>query len=429
MPPLPETYFPTLKRLLDTAVAQSPRMLSRNAEEAVAEGSRLIARSGQLPAAAGSLSYNPWQRDVRVGVAEPLTSDRLLYGASVTQPVYHWGVLKNNTRIGELQLKIAQNQTADAYRVLVQEIRGQFLQLIIRKASCARSRFYLNIVTDRQKVAQSKLAANVIAPSEMFMVNLVVDQASLAVDRAQDDYDSLRRVVGKLCGTEAIKDEDIPDSIPEVSAPSSEVLQAKLSVFTGQKEPHTFAVENLRFQSEIEQMNYHNAKVRLRPRLSAVAGISQDQQSYTANVGQKYGVQSTYVGIQISWSIFDGKATKGMKAISLARRREIERSIEVASDDLKEEARSELRQIGYSARSLEISNRLVASSKGGVAGRKADIKRGLVSEAELNPTLFDFYGTQIDAFTARADLLMKVATFLSTIQEDPALANLTRKTP
>ena len=39
--PLPETYFPALKGILEAAVKQSPRMIARNAENASAEGNRI----------------------------------------------------------------------------------------------------------------------------------------------------------------------------------------------------------------------------------------------------------------------------------------------------------------------------------------------------------------------------------------------------
>lgn len=424
--PLPENYFPTLKTILVGAMQLSPQMLAQNSAEAVAEGNRIVARSGQLPTVGGYFNYYPYERDTRIGRSEPLRSERLLYGINVVQPVYHWNILRNNSRIGQLQLEIARNQTAEAYRLMVQEIRRQFLQLIVIKAGVQQARFNERIARDSQKTAQSNVDAQTLAPGSMFDYNVALDRAVLAADRAQDDYDSRRRLLGKLCGTPPLTDDQVPNAIPEIDFKPAP-LKSMLADVTGKKEMESYGLESLRYQSEIERMNYHNAKVRLRPQLNTVVGLSQDQQSYTADVGQKYGVQQLYAGIQISWSIFDGFATRGSKASSLARRRQIERSIETASADLQDEAQTELRQVEFSSRDLELANRMLRTSQSSVAIRKDDIKRGLASESDLNPTLYNFYSAQIDAYSARADFLMKIVAFLSTIHADPALANLPRK--
>jgi hypothetical protein len=63
--PLPETYFPALKTMIDGAAKQAPRILARNAENAIAEAARISARAGQLPTAGGYASYYPWVTETR----------------------------------------------------------------------------------------------------------------------------------------------------------------------------------------------------------------------------------------------------------------------------------------------------------------------------------------------------------------------------
>jgi len=90
-------------------------------------------RAGQLPSLGGYANYLPWDRQVRSDLPEATNVNRLNYNFSVTQPLYHWGALQNNTRVGELQLRMTQGQTAEGYRMLVQEIRAQYLGLVIKK--------------------------------------------------------------------------------------------------------------------------------------------------------------------------------------------------------------------------------------------------------------------------------------------------------
>ncbi len=426
--PLPEIFFPNLKTLLDTAAAQSPRMITRNADDAAAEANRIVARSGQLPSLGGGLSYYPWQRDVRVDVPTPLTSNRLTYNFGMTQPLYHWGALKNNTRIGELQLKITQGQTAEAYRMLVQEIRAHFLQLVIRKTALVRACFSQDLAEQQLKLAEEKLKLKVISESDIFGVRMNLTQANLSVDRAQEDYDSARRTLAKLSGSPVLSDDQVPDAIPPVAV-SLNTLETQMAGINGANPPDTNNLRALEQQIQIEQLNYKNASVRLNPKFNFVVGLSQDQQSYTSNIGAKYGVKSYYYGTSVSWSIFDGLATRGLKSGSLARRRQLEQSYRTMSADLIEQAQSQLKQLGFAARGMAISDQYLFLGENGVRVRKDDMGRGLASQADVEAAQMALFDARINAYNARLDFLLRTTEYLSTLAKDPAVAKFSAPHP
>ena len=430
---MPENYFPGLKRLLESAVSQSPRMIARAADEAAAEGARITARAGQLPRLSGSGQYYPWQRDIRLradGSKDRLNSDRLTYYLNMSQPIYHWGALRNATRIGEIQLKAAEGQTAETYRLLVQAIRAQYLQVIISKKTLVRTRFSQKLAEADFALAQDKLASKVIAPSAMFSVQMNLDQAKLSTDQAEEAYASAKRTLAKLAGAPELADDDIPDEIP--------VLERKLALMQsmmqeaigeGDKAPPSYALEGLHDQIEIERLNYKNIKARLRPNVDFVLGASQDQQSYTADIGNRYGVQSFYTGVSVSWSIFDGFATRGLKRSSLARQRQLKQSYREMSEGLIEQARSQLKQVGFAERSMALADKYLVASQGGLNSTKDNVKRGLSSSSDVDAAQLNTYDAEIRAFNARYDFLMKSAAFFSTLLKDPALSSLPRSHP
>ncbi len=421
--PLPETYLPALKDILSTAVSQSPRMIARNAENAVAEGGRIVMRSGQLPSVGGYVGYYPWQRDWRADLSKFADVNRLNYNFSINQPLYHWGALENNTRIGELQLRMTQGQTAEGYRILVQEIRGQYLALVIKKAALVRARLSLKMAEDNLSVAQTKLEKKVMSEAEIGMVRLMLDRAKLAADRTEEDYNDSKSVFAKLCGTPVLSDSQIPDEIPDPAGPTS-TLEPMLTDFTSHKELDTYSLRNLNDQIEVEKLTYENTKTRLLPQLNFQIGTSQDQTSYTTNIAAKYRVTSVFTGFVLNWSIFDGFATRGAMASSLARRRQLEQSYKDMSANLADQARSQLKQVEFARRGMEIANRLLESSTGALRDRKADATRGLASEADVNTFQLSYQEAQINAFSARFDYLIKTGDFLSTMLKDPALVNL-----
>ena len=426
--PLPENLFPDLKAILETAVKQSPRMVARNAENSVAEQNRLIARAGMLPSVTASLQYNPWQRDDRADLSAPTDTKKFYYNLSLNQPLFHWGALRNGTRIGELQEKIVKGQTAEAYRLLVQEIRGQYLGLVLRKMILARTKLNLDISDDQLAVAQSKYEKKVISEGEMFMPRLSHDQAVLATDRAADEYESAKTAFAKLTGAPRLADSQIPSEIPSVTT-APDALASILADYTSHKELKSFSLDTLRNQIAVEELNYKVASTRLRPKLNMILGLSQDELSYTSNIAAKYKVQSTYVGFSVYWPIFDGFATRSAVANTLTRRRQAEQAYADASVNLSDQVRSQLKQLSFSARSLEMANRMLGSNESYVQTRQDDVKRGLASEAQLNGARLGYLDAQIATFNARFDYLMKTGDFLSLMLEDPALANLSSQQP
>lgn len=420
--PVPETYLPALKEILSAAVRQSPRMIARNAEDAAAEGNRIVQRAGQLPSVNGWAQYYPWDRQKRQDLTSATTTTRLNYNLTISQPVYHWGALQNNTRIGELQLRMTQGQTADGYRILVQEIRSQYMALIVKKAGLNRAHLSRQMAEDSYTVARTKLEKKVISDADMFMPTLSRDQTLLLEDRLTEDFDSAKRVFGKLCGMPPLTDDQIPDEIPEIpdGAPAFEpILQSYTS-----KEPESYSLKFVGDQIAVEKLTYENINVRLRPNLNVVAGTSLDQQSYTTNIAQKFRVTDYFVGVQLNWSIFDGFAVSGAKASSMARRRQLEQSYKNLSTDLTDAAKSQYKQIGFSRRSMELSNRMLNGSVGALREKKNDAGRGLATEADVNTSLLQLHDSQISAYIARSDYLIKSSDFLSTTLQDPALANL-----
>jgi outer membrane protein TolC len=420
--PLPETYFPALKELI-----------ARNTENAIAEANRIAARSGQLPSAGGYLSYYPEVTETRaVSGTDPqgnplpdakLHPKKLTYNFTITQPIYHWGALRDNTRIGKLQAKITQDQSADAYRVLVDEIRAQYLQVVLNKAALVRTRFNQRIADEQLTLARSKREKNVISEAEMFGPTIGAEQARLATDRAAEDYENSRIYLGKLCGSPTPSDDQIPTEVPPVT-PASSALQSVTAEFSGQSEPDTFALQVMRDQIENERLNYQIADTRLRPKVNLVAGTSQDEFSYSVNIADKYKVQSYFAGVSVSWTVFDGFATRSAKRSSLARRRQLEENYRNQTADTITAVKTQLRQLEFAARNLAIAERMFSSANDMVAAKKEDLARGVASDAEVDTVQLTAYEWQLAAYGARNDYMLRVARLLSATNNDPAFANL-----
>ena len=429
----PEQLYPQLDTILKRAVAQSPRMIRRSIDLEIAENDRIGARAGMLPSAGGYYSYNK-SRDKQSllydnpdsNTSDVYTLTKTPYAFSISQPIFHWGDRKNAARIGEINQSIAEGQYREVYRLLAQTLRGEYLRLIILKLSAERARYYQNYASDQLKQDEDRLAKKVISEAEIFATQIAAERAAIAKDRAEVELETALRSFSRLAGLETVLTEsDIPPGIPQVT-PDEAGLQLLMKGFLAQKDslnPSPEAVA-LRKQLEVENLNYKITRTRLLPKFNLAAGLTQDEQDNYYGQGAKYSVTSFYAGISVNWTFFDGFAAGAAQRNSLARRRQLESDYRQLTDRLAADASSTTKQIGLSARSMAVSERLLVSSEGNLKVREEEHGRGVRSDAEVSLAKVGLYDAQINALTARREYLLSVGDFLGLVVEDPVLANV-----
>jgi outer membrane protein TolC len=416
---LPERVFPALDQILRNALQQSPRILARNLDLEIAQGDEMQAKAGLYPSVGGYLGYQQAQEtreDVKTG---SYSSKITNYSFSASQPIWHWGAVRNGARIGEIRRKIAEQNYVEAFRLLAQEIRASYLGLITRTASVKSARFNLKLIESNLQVAEDRLAKGTISGGDIFPTRMTALQTRLATDRATEDLEQARRSFRILTGS-FLSDNEIPETIPQMTG-GDEVPSKLLGDFLSQKEPQTSNLIFARQQLELENLNLKIQQKRLYPMFNLTTGITQNRQSYSFNIGQQYGVQDRYIGVNLSWSVFDGFAARGAVKSSLARKRQLEASYRQLTESLSEDAQRLEKQVEFSQRQMRINDRLLGERGDFLHANEEDFKRGTVAETGLNAARALFFNAQIAAFNARADYLQQMSAFLGAIMEDPVL--------
>lgn len=422
LPVLPEDVFPELKRILASAVQQSPRMLTLSLNQEIASADLMQARAGLYPSASGFLTTS-LTRDKREGIQDTLSTEKLYYAFSIAQPVFHWGERRNNARIGEINKRIADRNYGDAYRLLAQEIRTVYLQLILLKGRVMEAQFNRQQADEILRNTEARLAQRVISESEAFQPRIAADQAALYADKTADSYEEAKRRFSRLTGTPALNDDAIPSEIPPVATAGNQI-ESLLAGFLRQPEPLTAEGLTLKDQLQSAELTYANQRTRLLPKFSFVAGLSQDEQSYSIDPSLKFGLQSAYAGISVGWTIFDGFATRAAKRSALARVRQLEASFNQYSETVATDAQRNARQLSFAARQMAIQERLFESNRNFVNFLKEQRSRGLSSDADVSQAEVRYNSGLLAALEARADYLLKSSEFVGLVSEDPSLANL-----
>jgi outer membrane protein TolC len=422
--PLPERVLPALGPILGDASRLSPRMVSRALDLEIAENNRIAARSNLLPSV--GLNFRQLEaRDDRGDQPTTLSASKTYYDASITQPLFHWGERRNLARIGELQKLMTEGHYREAFRGLAQELRQRYLTLVTQRQHIVRARHVLQMAQQAAALAEQRLAKKEISEAMAYPIRLAVEQAQIGLERTEFDYEMARRSFARLAGLPGFEDAAVPTEIPPIATASSPI-DALLAGFLAQREPSSTEAVNLRHQLAVEELTYRNQKTRLRPKFNLVAGVNQDETSYTLNTAQKYRVNSLYGGFSVSWTVFDGFASQAATRNSLARRRQVEGDYEQLVQRLGEQAQTQAKQIGFAARSMAITERAYASAEGSVSMRRDEFKRGLISEADVGAAELGLIDARIAAFNARTDYFIRVGDFLGTLAQDPAVSNLAR---
>jgi outer membrane protein TolC len=421
---LPEDFYPELKVLLADATRQSPRMVSRTIDLELAEQDRISARAGLLPSLGGSYTREE-ARDKREDLPNLPRFDatKTYYNISVSQPLYYWGERRNNARLGEIRQQITVGNYREAYRNLAQEIRSQYLGLVVKKAYLARARFNLQYTKDLLAVAEDRLAKKVIAGPEIFAFRLNAERAEIEAERAEFDYNSAREAFGRLTGRAAPSDASIPAEVPAVPN-SGDALEKMLAVFLVADDLPTTEAANMRHSLKIEDLNLANARTRLKPKVSLSAGVRQDQQSYTINTSQRTGVNSQFISVSVYWTIFDGFSSQAAVRSSLLRKRQLENDYKVATERLLASAQSQVRHLDYARRYKGINERFLDSAQSTLKSKREEFARGVISETDVSAAELGFMDARITAFNSRIDYLLKSGDFLGTVAQDPVLENL-----
>lgn len=419
---LPEELYPQLDTILATAVRQSPRMLNQALTLEIAENNRIQARSNLLPTVGGYGNYYE-ARDTRADLSGRLSVTKIAYNVSINQPLFHWGERRNNDKMGEIQQNITKGQYRDAYRLLAQGLRGDFLRLIVQKLAAERAAFYLEHTKRQLALEEERLAKKVISEYQISPFRLAVEQAQLAIERAQFDLEMAKQSFARLSGAPVLRDDAIPNQIPS-PAYKPDALKHLQADFLNLPELPTTEAVTMRQQMANEKLNYENAKTRLRPKFNFVAGISQDEQSYTINVAQKYQLNSQYAGVSASWTLFDGFSSRAAVRSALARTRQLDNDYKDLTERLQQNAQIQLKGLEFAARSMSIADRALVSSEGSLRTKQDEVNRGIASEVDVSVARIALYDARIYAFNCRMDVLLRTGDFLGLVAQDPIVANL-----
>jgi outer membrane protein TolC len=415
---LPEDYLPGLRALLKTAVERSPNTITASINVALSDASRIGADAILYPQLNASTDY---ASNTQSSSTNTNTQSGFFYSAGVSQPIFQFGALRDSAKIGQIGLKIAERQYADAYRTLAVSIREQYMALIYKKMIMRNMEFSLKISQESLAAEQARFDSGSSSEAALGTAKMSVEQHQLDADKAEEEYLYGKRVFTRLVGIDDLDDESIPVDLPHPDY-SASLADAVLAGFVGDGVESTFQSQVYQMYITQQDLSYSIAKVRLLPKISAGASIA--KQNIVTGAASQVGSQSENYNVAASWAIFDGFATRSAKRLALENKRMYERQRKTYIDTTLDSMTYMRHQLGFSSRAMSIAEVQYNLIEAGVKRLSQDKVLGYASQATIDTGVLDLFADTSQRADARSDYLDRWTEFVSLAGVDPALDNI-----
>jgi outer membrane protein len=384
----------TIEQAVAIAQAQNPEIAIARKKIQGARGGWIEARSGYLPSLTSSGLYDKRQQQSETRLREEDYNARL----QIEQNLYTGGAVTSQVGIARLNIEKQNYELEEIASRVTMDVRIAFNELLLNRAKVRVRQDSVRVLDEELKSQQQSFTAGIVGK-----LNVQRAEVALANERPQlfDAQTQLRNSylrLGDLFGTDARPGAD--------AAPfeASGELQYQpnhpdLNECLARADANRAVIKARQKDIEIEDQQYILDRSALRPHVRAFSGYEVYSER-DPEVGQEFNY-GYVVGINATWNIFDGFATKGRMQATRARRQAAVEALAAARRAVASEVRSAFFDLEQADRVLESETRNVQTADEALEIAKSNFAAGL--------------GTQLDTLQAASDVTRTRTTRLSAI--------------
>jgi len=398
----------TLEEAVAVAKKQNPEIVIARKQFEAARGGVIEARAGYLP----SLVSNGLLRKRQEQELSRLRPDDYNISLRVVQGVYTAGAVAGNLAIARLIEEKRGLELAAIVDRVVMDLRVAYYELLLNRARIGVRQQSVRVMQDELKSQQERLAAGTVGELNVRRaeVSLANEQPELFDAQAKLQNSYLR--LNELCGIDTN-----PKSRSARLEVSGELRYLPRHPDVNECLAHaTTARPEIRARQidiEIEDQQMIVDRSETKPRVDVFTGYEVYSER-DPDVGPEFN-HGYVVGLNASWHLFDGYATRGRLQATRARREAAALALEAAQRSIESEVRSAFFDLQQADRVPESETQNVQN-----ASESLEIARGNL-EAGL--------GTQLEVLQATSDVTRTRTTRLNAIYlHNVALARLARAT-
>jgi outer membrane protein len=400
----PPTY--AIDQGVALADSQNPEILIARKKLEAARGGLIEARAGYLPSviSSGFADKRQTQNNTHLRDEDYNASVRAL------ENVYTGGAVSNQVAIAQLQIEKQQCDLEEVRNKVAMDVRVAFYDVLLNRAKVRVRENSVRVLDEELKSQEERQRAGIAG-------NLNVRRAQVAVDNEKPELANARTQLknsylrlGELFGIDYRSQVD--QSPFEVAGQLQyAALHPDLNECLGRADAKRAEIRAREIDVQIEDRQYVVDRSELRPHIQLFSGYEVYNERDPL-VGPEFN-HGYLVGVNGTWHLFDGFATKGRMQATRARREAAMQALEAARRSVGSEVRSAFLDLEQADAVLESETRNVQTADESLEITKSNLAAGL--------------GTQLDILQAAADVTRTRTTRLSAIYlHNVALARLAR---
>ncbi len=394
----------TIEQAVAVAQEHNPEILIARKKVLAARGSFIEARSGYLPSLTSSGLYDKRQAQSETSLRQEDYNAIL----RLEQNLYTGGAVSSQVAIAQLNIAKANYELQEVVTRVTMDVRIAFNELLLNRAKVRVREESVRVLDEELNNQQERFSAGIVSKLNIQRAEVAAANERPELYNAQTELKNSYLRLSELFGT------DVP---PEAEAPPFEIAgelryrpnHADLNNCLARADANRPVIKAREKDIEIEDRQYVLDKSAMRPHVRAFSGYEVYSER-DPEVGPEFNYGGV-VGINATWNIFDGFATKGRMQATRARREAAVQALAAARRSVASEVRSAFFDLQQAQRVLESETKNVQTADEALDAAKGNFAAGL--------------GTQLDILQAASDVTRTRTTRLSAIYlHNVALARL-----
>jgi outer membrane protein len=394
----------TLAQAVALAQERNPDILIARKKVQAAHGSWIEARSGFLPSVSSSGLYDKRQTQTSTTLREEDYNAIL----KLEQNLYTGGAVTSQLAIAQLNIDKANYELQEMVSRVTMDVRIAFNELLLNRAKVRVRQNSVHVLEEELNSQQQSFNAGIVGKLNVQRAEVALANERPELFNAQTQLQNSYLRLGDLFGLDTRGGNDTA-SFEIAGQLQYQPNHADLNDCLARADVTRGVIKARQKDIQIEDKQYVLDRSAVRPQIRAFSGYEVYSERDPA-VGQELNYGGV-VGINATWNIFDGFATKGRMKATRARREAAVEALAATRRSVASEVRSAFYDLEQAARVLETETQNVQTADENLEMARSNFAAGL--------------GTQLDILQATSDVTRTRTTRLSAIYlHNVALARL-----
>src|SRR5438128_9189728 len=384
----------TIEEAVVLAQAQNPEIAIARKKMQAARGGFIEARSGFLPSVASTGFYDKRQQQSQTRLRDEDYNAIL----RVEQNLYTGGAVTSQVAIARLNIEKEGYEFQEVADRVTMDVRIAFNELLLNRGKIRVRENSVRVLEEELKSQQERLQAGLVGALNVQRAEVALANEQPELINAQTQLKNSYLRLAELFGTDLRPGaEGTPFEITgELQYHSN---HPDLNECLARADANRPVIKARQKDIEIEDQQYILDRSESRPHVRAFSGYEVYSER-DPDVGPEFNYGGV-VGIEATWNIFDGFATKGRMQATRARREAAVQALAAARRAVASEVRSAFFDLQQAQRVLESETKNVQTADEALDTAKGNFAAGL--------------GTQLDVLQAASDVTRTRTTRLSAI--------------